>query len=68
MEAPDPIDPHADVDALVDRAQNLLGFMSDDEAIKKLADSGAPWVEAYLAVAAAKILIKDQSELPQADV
>jgi hypothetical protein len=53
-------DPHAHVDALVNRAQNLLGFMGDDAAIVVLIDSGVPGEEAYLAVSAAKLLNKDK--------
>lgn len=53
-------DSHAHVDALVSRAQNLLGFMSGDAAIVVLTDSGVQAGEAFLAVTAAKLLNKDQ--------
>jgi hypothetical protein len=51
-------DPHAYVDALVERARALRGFMSDAQAIEVLMESGVGG-EAYLAVTAAKLLDKD---------
>jgi hypothetical protein len=49
-------DPHALVDALVDRAYSLLGFLTPEAAAEVLMSSGVAAGEAFLAVTAAKLL------------
>lgn len=49
-------DTHANVDALMERARTLLGFMDIEHAMSVLVESGVETGEAFLAVQAAKIL------------
>lgn len=50
-------DAHAHVDALIERARALLGFMDAEAAANVLIESGVMAGEAFLAVTAAKMLV-----------
>ena len=46
------------IEATIDRAATLLGFMSPKDAAKVLADAGMDATEAFLAIQAAAILVQ----------
>jgi len=50
------MDAHTHIDNLIDRARALLGFLSEDETVWILVDTGAVAEDAWLAVKAAAIL------------